>query len=201
MHADIKELKKQTRAAALSRRDALSQDMRAEKSLVIAARLISLDIFQKARCVFVYVAVRSEVCTHAIILAAQEQGKRVCVPLIEAHTKRMIPCEIRDPVRDLYPGMLGIPEPDPRICPPVAVHDIGLAVIPGLAFTLQGQRIGYGGGFYDRFLGEWRGTSYALAFEELIVESLPFDPSRDRAVSCIITESRVIDCSGSRIRS
>lgn len=194
MQDSIRQLKQQARSQAFSRREALGEEPRAEKSAVIAGRFSRLELFKNARCVFIYVSVRSEVCSRAIIQAALQQGTTVCVPCIDAGKKIMIPCAITDPARELYSGLLGIPEPDPSVSPPVAIHDIDLAVVPGLAFTPAGQRIGYGGGYYDRFLGMWQGTSCALAFEEQIVDCLPFDPSRDRSVSCIITESRVIDC-------
>jgi len=193
MQDSIKQLKRQARTEALTRREALGEELRAEKSAVIAGRLSRLELFKNARCVFIYVAVRSEVQTRAIIQAALQQGTTVCVPCIDAGKKIMIPCAISDPARELHSGLLGIPEPDPSVCSPVAIHDIDLAIVPGLAFTSAGQRIGYGGGYYDRFLGMWQGSSCALAFEEQIVDCLPFHPSRDRAVRRIITESRVID--------
>jgi 5-formyltetrahydrofolate cyclo-ligase len=143
---------------------------------------------------FIYVSVHSEVQTHAILQTALEQQKTVCVPLIDREKKEMIACAITDPGRDLHSGMLGIPEPDQRSCPPVAARDIDLIIVPGLEFTVQGHRIGYGGGFYDRFLSVCSGISCALAFEEQIVTSLPFDPAHDTAVSRIITETRDIDC-------
>ena len=133
----------------------------------------------------------SEVQTHAIVQAALEQQKTVCVPLIDPEKKEMIACAITDPARDLHPGTLGIPEPDHSTCPPVSACDIDLVIVPGLEFTVQGHRIGYGGGFYDRFLSTWSGTCCALAFEEQIVASLPFDPAHDAAVSRIITETSV----------
>ena len=141
-----------------------------------------------------YVSVHSEVHTHAILQSALMQQKTVCVPLIEAQKKEMIACAITDPGRDLHPGTLGIPEPDQQTCPLVAAGDIDLVIVPGLEFTVQGHRIGYGGGFYDRFLSACSGISCALAFEEQIVANLPFDPAHDIAVSRIITETRDIDC-------
>ncbi len=186
--------KKKARTEALSRRDNLDDCLQAEKSALIARRLIDLELFQKARCVFIYVAVRSEVQTLAILKAALEQRKTVCVPLIDPDKKEMSACAITDPARDLHPGTLGIPEPDSDSCLVIELGSIDCAIIPGLAFTEQGRRIGYGGGFYDRFLGAWSGVSCALAFEEQIVDSLPFDPDCDVAVSRIITEQREIVC-------
>jgi 5-formyltetrahydrofolate cyclo-ligase len=192
--SDLTQRKKQARLEAMARRNALDDMHRAGKSALITQRLLSLELFQKARCMFIYVSVHSEVQTHAILQTALEQQKTVCVPLIDREKKEMVACAITDPGRDLHTGMLGIPEPDPRTCPPVAARDIDLVIVPGLEFTVQGHRIGYGGGFYDRFLSACPGISCALAFEEQIAASLPFDPAHDTAVSRIITETRDIDC-------
>jgi 5-formyltetrahydrofolate cyclo-ligase len=192
--SDLTQRKKQARIEALARRNALDDLLRAEKSALITQRLLNLELFQKARCLFIYVSVHSEADTHKIIQAALVQQKTVCVPFVDMEKKEMIACAITDPGRDLHAGMLGIPEPDRRSCPLVAACDIDLVIVPGLEFTVQGYRIGYGGGFYDRFLSACSGISCALAFEEQIVESLPFDPACDRAVSRIITDQREIDC-------
>jgi 5-formyltetrahydrofolate cyclo-ligase len=183
--------KKLTRAEALARRDALSDVLRAEKSVAIARSFLGCAPFQKARCVFIYVSVRSEVDTRLILNSALEQQKKVCVPLIDMQKKEMSAREIHDPARDLHPGILGIPEPDRETSEAILWGEIDLAIIPGLAFTEQGHRIGYGGGFYDRFLSAFAGEALALAFEEQIVAKLPCGP-HDAAVHSIITEKRVI---------
>jgi len=192
--SDLTQRKKQARIEALARRNALVDTLRAEKSALITQRLLRLELFQKARSVFLYVSVHSEVQTPAILQSALEQQKTVCVPLIDTEKKEMLVCAITDPGRDLHSGMLGIPEPDKRTCPLVAACDIDLVIVPGLEFTIQGHRIGYGGGFYDRFLSVCSGISCALAFEEQIVTSLPFDTAHDTVVSRIITDQREIDC-------
>ena len=192
--SDFTQRKKQARIEALARRNALDDTLRAKKSALITQRLLKLELFQKARCVFMYVSVHSEVDTHRIIQTALVQQKTVCVPFVDMEKKEMIACAITDPGRDLHSGMLGIPEPDRRSCPLVAACDINLVIVPGLEFTVHGYRIGYGGGFYDRFLSACPGISCALAFEEQIVKSLPFDSAHDTAVTRIITETRDIDC-------
>ncbi len=192
--SDLLQRKQRVRAEALAVRENLDSRLRAEKSTLIAQRLMRLELFQNAQCVFVYISVRSEVQTYAILTAALEQRKTVCVPLIDPEKKEMHACVIRDLSRDLQPGIMGIPEPDRDSCPVIESGDIDCAIIPGLGFTVQGYRIGYGGGFYDRFLGDWSGASCALAFEEQIVSNLPFDPDHDVAVGHIITEQRDINC-------
>jgi len=187
--------KQQARSAALSRREGLNDTVRTEKSALIAQRLFGLELFQKARCVFIYIAVCSEVHTAAIVQTALDLEKKVCVPLVDLKNKTMLACVITDPQRDLHSGAMGIPEPDQRTCPVVSEAEVDLAIVPGLAFTAQGHRIGYGGGFYDKFLSTWPGVEFALAFEEQIVDSLPHDPARDFVLSRIITDTRLIDCS------
>ena len=191
---DMAQLKQQVRIAALNRRNALFSLIRAEKSSLICEKLLRLESFQKTRCLFIYVAVRSEVYTEEILQAALALGKTVCVPLIDKKNKEMIACVVSDPKHELHPGTMGIPEPDRDSCAVIKPCDIDLALVPGLAFTEQGHRIGYGGGFYDQFLSGWQGSSCALAFEEQIVADLPFDPDHDVAVSRIITEQRDICC-------
>jgi 5-formyltetrahydrofolate cyclo-ligase len=192
--SDLLQCKQRVRAEALAVRENLDSRLRAEKSTLIAQRCMSLELFRKAQCVFVYISVRSEVQTYAILKAALEQKKTVCVPLIDSGKQEMLACVIRDPSRDLHPGIMGIPEPDRLTCPTVPACDIDCALVPGLAFTEQGHRIGYGGGFYDHFLSGWPGSSCALAFEEQIVANLPFDPDYDVAFGHIITEQRDINC-------
>ena len=192
--SDLLQRKQRVRAEALAVRENLDSRLRAEKSTLIAQRCMRLELFRNAQCVFVYISVRSEVQTYAILKAALEQKKIVCVPLIDFEKQEMHACVIHDSLRDLHPGIMGIPEPDRVTCPTVSACDIDCVLVPGLAFTEQGHRIGYGGGFYDRFLGVCSGASCALAFEEQIVASLPFDPDQDVAVGHIITEQRDINC-------
>jgi len=190
----LSQRKQQARAAALVRRDAVCDSARAEKSRQIFHRLILCAQFKKARCVFTYVSMRSEVDTQAIMQAALAIGKTVCVPLVDMQNHEMIACAVSDPESDLHPGTMGISEPDRLTCPAVSPDEIDFVLVPGLAFTEQGHRIGYGGGFYDHFLKIYSGYSCSLAFEEQIVTSLPFDPGHDATLSRIITEQRDIIC-------
>ncbi len=96
---------------------------------------------------------------------------------------------------------MGIPEPDVRENRRVTIKDIDLVVIPGTGFDIQGNRLGYGGGYYDRLLGYESKQlaevehipTVALAFEEQIGEEIPAEP-HDIQVDMIITDKRLIRC-------
>ena len=80
---------------------------------------------------------------------------------------------VKEPAQDMHPGAMNIPEPAPHT-PAVAAHEIDILIVPGVAFTRTGQRLGYGGGFYDRFIPRCTNARIlALAFEEQLVDTLP----------------------------
>ena len=98
-------------------------------------------------------------------------------------------------VADLHEGMYRIPEPDSALPQPV-ITDKTVCIIPGLAFTEDGGRLGYGGGYYDAFILEYPHIyTIALAYEELIVDQLPL-MQHDLTVDLIVTEERTVLCNG-----
>lgn len=133
-----------------------------------------LPVWRDASLVLAYLATGSEVETRGLVRAAWEAGKRLAVPRCVVAEKRMEWVEIRS-LEGLAPGTHGIEEP-PASCP--ALPDAGvlmpdaLALVPGLAFDCAGQRLGYGGGYYDRFLAAFPGTSLGLCPRALLVTSL-----------------------------
>jgi len=96
---------------------------------------------------------------------------------------------------DIETGFKGIPEPTTGIC--VRVEDVDIVIVPGVAFSLDGARIGYGGGYYDRLLPRVKGAVpiVALAYEEQIFDSLPAE-GHDISMDWIITPERIISCNG-----
>ena len=84
-------------------------------------------------------------------------------------------------------------EPNPAESTPVALSDVDLAIIPGVAFDERGNRLGYGMGYYDRLLSRFKGSTVALAFELQILPSVPRE-EHDVRVGKIVTEKRVINC-------
>jgi len=122
-------------------------------------------------------------------------GKRVVAPKTVHRERRMIISEVFDVENDLAPGLWNIPEPRPECLRPVDVSEIDLVIVPGVAFDERGNRLGYGGGYYDRFFTELRDgvPLVAVAFEVQVLPEVPVAPW-DRRVDLIITESRIIDC-------
>ncbi len=178
----------------LGARDLLSASERHEKSSSAIQNFWSLPEMKHWSTLFIYVNFRSELETLELIYQCLSQGKRVAVPLVDASTVRMIPLLIKDPEKDLVPGYYGIPEPDPQKSLRVAPREIDAAVIPGSVFDIQGGRLGYGGGYYDRFLvnDAPQAKRIGLAFEMQVVEKVPVEP-HDQPLDILITEKRIVN--------
>ncbi|OEU49281.1 MAG: 5-formyltetrahydrofolate cyclo-ligase [Desulfobacterales bacterium S3730MH5] len=189
---DIKAKKAQIRGTILAVRDALSKQERSEKSAVIMGRLFEFANFVEARMVLFYMSYGSEVDTEPMVRKVLELEKMVALPLTDKKKGRIVPFKIENLDRDIRPRR-GIREPIPDRCKQIPVEQINLAIIPGVAFDGRGGRIGYGRGFYDRFIPELDITTrkVALAFECQMATQVPME-SHDRYVDIIITEKRII---------
>ncbi len=102
-----------------------------------------------------------------------------------------VACAVKDLTKQLKKGRFGIREPI-ESCPEIALNRLDFVLVPGIAFDLQGRRLGRGKGYYDRLLAEVRGKTCGVAFDEQIVEQLPVEP-HDIHVNCILTPTRWIE--------
>lgn len=168
-------------------RDGITVAERESASQLIVERVRAHRVLSAPRTVFVYVSTGSEVATHALIDLLAADGHRVLVPQITSNQQM-------DAVdflgwQALVPGQLGVLSP-PDSIPLSALVDV--ALVPGLAFTQTGDRLGYGRGYYDRWLSAHdRVIALALAFERQLVVELPVGPN-DVPIANIITERRLI---------
>jgi 5-formyltetrahydrofolate cyclo-ligase len=192
MPDNIKVKKELLRHEMLAKRDALSAEERLGKSSEIVDRLLKQPDIIKAKNIFTYVSFRSEVNTHGMLDSFLDQGKAVSVPFTDMNKKMIIPSIIKSVKNDLVSGTFGISEPVAEKLCPMLVDDIDIVIMPGAAFSDKGCRIGYGGGFYDRFLQKKSISSYALAFDFQIIDEVPFRPEYDVKVDYIVTEKRII---------
>jgi 5-formyltetrahydrofolate cyclo-ligase len=190
---DLKAKKSEIRRSTLARRDALSKKQGADKSRAIMGRLFEFANFLESRIVLFYLSHKSEVDTESMIRQALALEKIIALPVIDEEKKGIVPLKIDNLDRDVGPGYRGIREPISQRCKVIPVQQVNLAIIPGIAFDERGGRIGYGTGFYDRFIPELDITTrkVALAFECQIVPQIPMEP-HDRYTDIIITEKRII---------
>ena len=179
-------------------------DIAEARSLAAQRRMLGTSMWAKARSVALYVGVRGELGTQALLRAAWQAGVLVWLPRVrrsEPGFMDFVACSGPDQLR---PGPLGLLEPHdslPGFGPEAAggsgaaaAHPLSpdLALLPGVAFDLAGGRLGYGGGYYDRFLEKgFTCPRVGLCFEFQLVESLPLAPW-DQRVNYICTEERML---------
>ncbi len=173
-------------------RGALSEDLVDGWSAAISARLTALDAWKQASTIHSYVgALPGEVLTERPIECALVQRKRVISPRVRPHGQ-LEHRELSD-LSKLADTAFGLREPDPERCPPLAPGLADLIIVPGVAFTVDGSRLGMGGGYYDLFLAQHAATRVGLSYEMQLVEALPV-AAHDQSMDWIVTELRVIRC-------
>ena len=145
--------------------------MRIRKSVSISRKLFRTRAFMRARIIMFYKAFSGEVDTEGMIKAAQKLGKIVVVPVC-GENRKLIPCILKDGAR-LLRGPYGIWEP--AIKRSVSLRSIDLVIVPGVAFTKDGKRLGRGKGYYDRFLSRLseHAATIGLGFDFQVLADLP----------------------------
>lgn len=187
--------KKELRKNIINQRLALSAPEVAEKSAAIARGILNLKEYRLAKTIMAYVDFRNEVQTGEFIEKAMADGKRVAVPLTDIRGKRLIPSLLVDFPGDLAPGLYGIPEPKEDCLRPLDPKELDMVIVPGVAFDKKGNRLGYGGGFYDRFLPRTRtGCLWLSPAYELQIQPGVYPGEHDIPVHVIVTEKNVIKC-------
>ena len=183
--------KKAFRKAMLAKRDAIPYENRTEADKARNERIRNWGAYQKAELLLFYVSYRSEADTLQLLKEALGAGRKVAVPKVAGTD--MVFYRITN-FSQLVKGYKGILEPDTECCE-VITDDLPkhtLLFVPGCAFDEKGGRMGYGGGFYDRFMEAYPEVlRVALAYEEQLVEEVPREV-HDKIVDVIVTEARMI---------
>jgi 5-formyltetrahydrofolate cyclo-ligase len=176
-------------------RGVVPPDLHQQWSEAIARRVLAHPGYLAANTVMAYVAFRGEVDTAKIIRASWAEGKRVVLPRC-APGEKSLELYVVEEAGQLAPGAYGILEPVPVQCRRVHDSEVELVCVPGVAFTREGGRLGYGGGYYDRFLASLRAgvTSLGLAFELQLVASIPLG-EHDHRVTGVVTEAGIYPAS------
>jgi len=173
-------------------RDSVPALSREKKSLVIARTLEELPLYRKARTVMYYLSFGSEVITGAMIERALIDGKNVVVPFLDKSGKKMGAAKINSIKNGLTTGAYGIREPEPALCKRVLEGTIDMVVVPAIAYDLSCNRIGYGKGYYDRWLKKIPVSArVGVAYDLQIVREIPKCPD-DLPLGLVVTEKRII---------
>jgi len=190
---DIKNLKIQARANAKELRKSIVEPEKKMLENDIYKLFINSLAYKNAKCIAFYVALPDEISTFEMIEKALTDNKQAAVPRCRTGFNVMdfYLIKSRD---DLEKGHFGILEPSEKCTKIENVNEIGMAVIPALCFDLNGHRIGYGKGYYDRFLSKFDGVSAGLGYEKMLVKNLPKNRF-DKKVDMIITDRRIINVS------
>jgi len=185
------------RNTILSHRDSLTLAEQTKKSEQILDSLVNLPEVQQVSTLFIYVNFRSEVQTIPFIKHCLSAGKTVTVPVTRVAEKKLQAIKLTDVDKDLQPGYCGIPEPVTILqqtmeCDP---SSIDMVILPGSVFDRQGGRLGYGGGYYDRFLVDAApgAIRVAIAYESQLVDAIELQP-HDQLMDWIITEKNTYSC-------
>jgi 5-formyltetrahydrofolate cyclo-ligase len=181
------------RKAVLEQRRAMPDALRLQFSEAIGKGLLELRAFQEARTALFFVTHGSEVETRPMRRRARELGLAVAVPRCEP-SDRSMRFHVLDEPEALHAGPYGILEPGPE-APLIRLDPGAVVLVPGSVFDRRGNRLGMGGGYYDRWLaGEGRGLpTIGLAFHAQLVPEVPVGPL-DVPVRWLVTERGVIDC-------
>jgi 5-formyltetrahydrofolate cyclo-ligase len=174
-------------------RQAMTADFVTSKSRVIAEKLAAFDSFASAGCVMLYHPFDNEVYLDTLIEECLATGKTVLLPRCKPIDRTMEACTITNITTDLIPGTYEVMEPHRGIPASKELELIDICVVPGVAFDRQGNRMGRGAGYYDRFLARLgpRTLKIAVAFTQQIIESVPHT-DHDIKMDMIITEDELI---------
>ena len=180
------ETKRDIRKKIFALRKKVSEEKLSEDSRKIFREVCASSVYRQADAVYAYMDYNHEVMTREFIRRAWEDGKQVAVPKVQGREMVFYVLESFDQLED---GYFGIPEPCRG---KAACQEQALMIVPGVAFDTERHRIGYGQGFYDRYLSQHsQHPTIAVAFEFQLVDQVPCEAT-DIRPDCLITEKRII---------
>ncbi len=166
-------------------------ELKAEADKGIFERLKSLEEYQNAEVIFAFVSKNIEVDTSYIINDAIKSGKKVAVPRCKADIPTMEFYYISS-YDDLEEGCYGLLEPDLKKCPAASSAEASIMLVPGLVFDRSGYRLGFGKGYYDRYISDFSGLTVGVCYSKCIENALPLGYF-DRPIDVVVTDKYIID--------
>lgn len=183
-----KELRTMVRRDLLS----LSPEQHKIKSDMIHNKVINMEEIKKATIIGITISNIPEVETKKLIESLRKQGKEIAIPRCNSKTREMA-FYIYEDENQLETVYMDLKEPIPSLTTEISSNEIDVMITPGIVYDQKGFRIGYGGGYYDRYLTNFENPTISMAFEVQIVEKVPTD-AYDLPICKLITEERIINC-------
>ena len=179
------------RKSVIERRASMSLPARQTANRTISKRVLAMGGFNDAQTVMAYMSIAAEFSTMEFVRATLAHGKILILPKVSRDEKQLNLFRVKNIDTDLTPGIWEILEPNPERCEKISAEDIEFVLVPGVAFDAQCNRLGYGGGFYDRLLDDLGpfASLVAPAFALQIVERVPIE-EHDIPLNVIITEDQ-----------
>ena len=185
-------MKIELRKQLLASRNALPLEDRERFSELITRSVLALDEYRRARAVMAYMTFGSEFMTQSFVHHVLREGKMLVLPRIRRADNCLELYQVRDFNTELAAGPWGISEPRPEVSNAVALTSVDFVLVPGLGFNVEGDRLGYGRGYYDRLLVDRvpRTALVAAAFSVQLVADVPIG-EHDIPVDIVVTERSV----------
>ena len=183
---DIRPIKTELRQKYRSLRQSMPPEIKKQRDEAIANQVRRLWQYNSNSILLIYVSTAIEVDTFCIIRRALEDGKRVAVPRCVPDSRQMDFYYIQS-FEELAPGMCGVLEPEATPDRLYDERDGGLCIVPAFSYDWQGYRLGYGKGYYDRFLSRFEGNIVGICYSDCVQRTLPHG-RYDRPVELLVTE-------------
>ncbi len=186
---DIRLYKKQLRSKYRQLRTSMTPQEKRQKDDRIFQQIISSRYFQQAQTIFCFVSTKIEIDTHRLIVYALRHGKQVAVPKC-LNDKGIMQFFYICSMQDLEIGKFSLLEPNPSICKKVSDYQNSICIVPGFSFDPHGFRLGYGKGYYDRFLSKYPFTKIGICYNNCVAPKLPHG-RYDVPVNYLFTEKYI----------
>ncbi len=163
------------------------EEDRLAKSLMIQDKLFEMREFRKSGTVLFYASFDGEVDTFEMMKKAKKIGKKIGLPVVVREKNKIMPTFV-EYLDNLQEGVFGIKQPTERDCKPLGVNEIDMVIVPGIAFDKAKNRLGRGGGYYDRFLCTLPShiSTVGLAFDFQMIDHIPQQKEHDFPVSHVL---------------
>lgn len=188
---NLRQRKTEIRSKYRKIRTNLTGEKKGQLDKAIAQRLLSDRVYKEADAVFAFISKDIEVDTTQIINQALSDGKRVAAPRCSTDD-RLIDFYYISSFGDLEKGSYGLMEPDVGVCKKAKPSALSVCVVPGLVFDREGYRLGFGKGYYDRFLVNFPGITVGVCYTRCMEQQLPRG-FYDKPVSLVVTEKYTVD--------